>query len=267
MCIAGAYYGFGKHGELTIPLDHLGPADNLSRFRPPNFYTLRSGPPGRRLRFFLILRTDKIEQTSLIAVYLWTGAALLIKLSFLLFYHRLDERKPMRWAVYVLMTLVVVQNLGMVFVTAFACMPGNALWPKTESVDGRCWSYSSIQWYINANGIAIAVLDSAILLTPLFMLHRLAIPKVGCYSVKCRLQPANQRRIRSTWSVASSRWQSCPSLVSTIGVHPPWHYSDMQQREACVASIRGTSYPRRNHFITWQIRPSVHKRRSILVSI
>lgn len=150
---------------------------------------------------------DVLHQTSLIAVYLWIGAALLIKLSFLLFYHRLDPRKPMRYAVYALLALVLAQNLALIFVAAFSCMA------SSDGLDDRnCWKASSMQWYVNANGIVIAVLDLGILVTPMFMLHRLAIPKVSCLcQVVVRL--VNEYRTRSMQWERSLVWLLCLSLV------------------------------------------------------
>lgn len=118
-----------------------------------------------------------------VATYLWIGCAALAKMSVLFFLHRLDSRKPMRWIVYSLMFLLIAQNLSLVFIFTSYCFPRSALWPgSATSSDGGHWKTSTIQWYLNINGLVVAVLDATIFATPLFMLQRLAIPKV-CQSL------------------------------------------------------------------------------------
>lgn len=85
----------------------------------------------------------------------------------------------MRWTVYSLMLLVIAQNLSLIVALSSYCFQMGMLWPKSATSDNLRWDDAKVQWYLNGNGISIAVLDAAIFVTPLFMLHRLAIPKVS----------------------------------------------------------------------------------------
>jgi hypothetical protein len=104
---------------------------------------------------------------------LYIIASLLVKTSFLVLYIRLDQRKPMRATVYVLMFLVAAQNTSFFVVQAIACT--RPIFLTGES--GHCWSSDNVQKMYNINGIAIAVLDTAIFVVPLLMLHGLSMPQ------------------------------------------------------------------------------------------
>lgn len=83
----------------------------------------------------------------------------------------------MRWTVYILMFLVVSQNITFFIVQALSCMPPSFLKIGNETAR-RCWDPARVQMSYNVNSVLIGVLDTAIFAVPLFMLQSLELPTV-----------------------------------------------------------------------------------------
>ncbi|KAI5361001.1 hypothetical protein Slin15195_G089110 [Septoria linicola] len=143
-----AYHGYGKH---------------VSQLRPEDLAALR------KIAFAII--------------FLYIITSLLVKTSFLILYLRLDQRGPMRATVYILMFVVAAQNISFLIVQALSCMPPSFLPVGNEAVDRKCWSPQTIQQSYNVNGVLIAIIDAAIFVVPLCMLHGMELPPKQKFAV------------------------------------------------------------------------------------
>lgn len=113
---------------------------------------------------------EVLRKIAFAIIFLYIVTQLLVKTSFLVLYLRLDQRAPMRATVYILMFVVAAQNITFFIVQALSCIP-------IGSIDaGHCWSSERMQLLFNVTGIIITIIDTAIFVIPLCMLHGLELP-------------------------------------------------------------------------------------------
>lgn len=104
---------------------------------------------------------------------------MLVKMSLLWFYLRLDHRRYMRWSVYGLMFIVLGLSVPSFFILAFNCSPPSKFWDVLGTQPGSCMAEGPQQDFYNINGILNIVTDILIYLIPIPMLWRLQISGVG----------------------------------------------------------------------------------------
>lgn len=172
-------------------------------------YIFTAGPSA------LLLIRPRCAQLAFIVTYLYGGANLFVKSSFLALYHRLDSRKPMRWAVYFLFFVEIGQFVSSCVVLGLSWMPPEHLLDgKANPVVGL----SATQKFYNANGIISSVTSAAIYITPMFMLRGLAIPRVRS-EMRVTLSGIGliraSNRDKSTPSQPCSVWASYQQQVHT----------------------------------------------------
>lgn len=86
---------------------------------------------------------------------LYVVAITFVKFSILVFYTKLDHRKPTRWATYFLMAFVAALGIVTFFVLAFVCVPPSLFWNPAEQLKHpeKCLKQSTQQTFFNVNGI------------------------------------------------------------------------------------------------------------------
>ncbi|KAI4906176.1 hypothetical protein J4E90_010849 [Alternaria incomplexa] len=86
---------------------------------------------------------------------LYVVAICLVKFSILVFYHRLDPRRPTRWIVYFLMAWVAALSIVTFFVLLFVCTPPSLFWnPEGQALHPeKCLKQDTQQVFFNINGI------------------------------------------------------------------------------------------------------------------
>jgi hypothetical protein len=86
---------------------------------------------------------------------LYVAGICLVKLSILVFYHKLDPRKPTRLIVYFLMAFVFALNVVTFFVLLFVCTPPSMFWnPAAQAAHPeKCMKQSTQQIFFNINGV------------------------------------------------------------------------------------------------------------------
>ncbi|EME88602.1 uncharacterized protein MYCFIDRAFT_85048 [Pseudocercospora fijiensis CIRAD86] len=111
-----------------------------------------------------------------VILVLYVATAILTKISFLTLYLRLDQRTPMRFAVYFLMGCVATVKIIFMVVQPFTCTHPTLFWSRQGALQGQCWSPQDVQYLYNVTGILTIVVAAAIISTPLPMLHGLELP-------------------------------------------------------------------------------------------
>lgn len=78
-----------------------------------------------------------------------------VKFSILVFYLKIDPRKPTKWAVYFLMAFVFALSITTFFVLLFVCVPPSLFWQPAEQLlhPEKCMKQSTQQVFFNVNGI------------------------------------------------------------------------------------------------------------------
>lgn len=86
---------------------------------------------------------------------LYVVAITLVKFSILVFYTKLDHRKPTRWAIYFLMAFVGALGIVTFFVLAFVCVPPSLFWKPAEQAlhPEKCLKQSTQQIFFDINGV------------------------------------------------------------------------------------------------------------------
>lgn len=133
--VVGAHHGFGKH---------------LTQIAPHDLEALR------KITFACIL--------------LYVMAQLLVKIAVLVLYYRLDQRTLMRFTVYILIFVVLAQNITFFTLQSLSCISIGA-----ASLH-HCLSLEKLQLLFNVSGVIVIAIDLAIFIIPLWMLHNLELP-------------------------------------------------------------------------------------------
>ncbi|KAL1954331.1 hypothetical protein VTO42DRAFT_1405 [Malbranchea cinnamomea] len=128
---------------------------------------------------------DDIPQENMVpmqqAVYstrvIYVVGLMFIKVSLLLFYLRLDQRKYMKWTVYSLLFFVLGLSIPSAFILAFSCTPPSKFWDFTGEAPGKCMDAKHQQAFYDANGILNIVTDVLIYITPIPMIWKVQITK------------------------------------------------------------------------------------------
>ncbi|RYP92937.1 hypothetical protein DL770_000987 [Monosporascus sp. CRB-9-2] len=107
---------------------------------------------------------------------LYVVATMLVKMSLLMFYLRLDQRPLMRWTVYILMFVVVGFSIASFGILTFSCYPPAMFWDVRGSIQGKCIDPNTQQAFYDANGALNIVIDLAIYTVPIPMLWKIQIP-------------------------------------------------------------------------------------------
>jgi RsiW-degrading membrane proteinase PrsW (M82 family) len=86
---------------------------------------------------------------------LYVVAITFVKFSILVFYTKLDHRKPTRLAVYFLMGFVAALGIVTFFVLTFVCVPPSLFWKPAEQLlhPEKCLKQTTQQTFFNVNGI------------------------------------------------------------------------------------------------------------------
>ncbi|KAI4638641.1 hypothetical protein J4E93_009942 [Alternaria ventricosa] len=110
---------------------------------------------------------------------LYVVAICLVKFSILVFYHRLDPRRPTRWIVYFLMAWVAALSIVTFFVLLFVCTPPSLFWdPAGQALHPeKCLKQDTQQVFFNINGIMNIVQDFAIYILPMHIVWKLQMPR------------------------------------------------------------------------------------------
>ncbi|KAL2847171.1 hypothetical protein BJY01DRAFT_246945 [Aspergillus pseudoustus] len=101
---------------------------------------------------------------------LYVTSLLFVKVSLLIFYLRLDHRRPMKWAVYALLFVVIGLSISSFFILAFSCFPPSKFWDVAGTGDGKCMDPGQQQIFYEANGILNIITDVFIYIVPIPML-------------------------------------------------------------------------------------------------
>lgn len=96
----------------------------------------------------------------------------LIKLSVILFYHRIFPVRRVAVVLYIFGAFIVVWCLSALIVTVFVCRPIRYFWDK--SIDGKCINFYA---FILAEAILTVVTDVIILAIPMPLVWRLNITR------------------------------------------------------------------------------------------
>lgn len=116
--------------------------------------------------------------------FIYAGATLFVKSSFLMLYHRIDDRRPMRWTVYVLMFVIVGQALATMVVISISYIPPAKMLSSSGDL-GKCTlNVVAAQAFWNVVDIVAAVSSIAIYVTPLFILRGVQLPRVCVLATK-----------------------------------------------------------------------------------
>ncbi|KXT02457.1 hypothetical protein AC578_7843 [Pseudocercospora eumusae] len=162
--VTAAYSGLGKHSEyrkLAKQEQRLTTTD--TDIRPEDVELLRT------LGFVILV--------------LYVATAILTKISFLTLYLRLDQRRPMRLAVYFLMCCIATVKITFMIVQSLTCAHPTLFWSRQGALEGQCWSPQEVQYLYNIVSILTIVVAAAIISTPLPMLHGLELPNRQRYAV------------------------------------------------------------------------------------
>ncbi|KAL2785630.1 hypothetical protein BJX66DRAFT_329186 [Aspergillus keveii] len=134
--MAAAYYGVGRH------YDDIPDADYISMLK--SIYATR---------------------------LLYVLSLLFVKISLLIFYLRLDHRRPLKYTVYGILFIVIGVSIASFFILAFSCYPPAKFWDVTgTAVDGKCMDPGNQQDFYEANGILNIITDVLIYVVPIPML-------------------------------------------------------------------------------------------------
>ncbi|RAH79094.1 hypothetical protein BO86DRAFT_319103 [Aspergillus japonicus CBS 114.51] len=98
----------------------------------------------------------------------------LVKMSLLWFYLRLDPRRSMRWAVFLVMFLNIGLSLASFIGSLASCSPPSLFWTNPTG-DSRCMSLDAQQLFYEVNGVLNIVTDILIYLLPVPMLYGLQV--------------------------------------------------------------------------------------------
>lgn len=108
-----------------------------------------------------------------------------VKAALLVFYLRLDPRRPMRLGLYIFIGITVAFNLASFFVFVFSCNPPAMFWGDVVA-GGKCMKVESQLAFYNANGILNIIIDLGIYLVPIPMVWAIKMPfkqKLGVISI------------------------------------------------------------------------------------
>jgi uncharacterized membrane-anchored protein YitT (DUF2179 family) len=110
---------------------------------------------------------------------LYVLSLLFVKISLLIFYLRLDHRRPLKYTVYGILFIVIGVSIASFFILAFSCYPPAKFWDVTgTAVDGKCMDPGNQQDFYEANGILNIITDVLIYVVPIPMLWGVRISTV-----------------------------------------------------------------------------------------
>ncbi|KUI59168.1 hypothetical protein VP1G_06434 [Cytospora mali] len=98
-----------------------------------------------------------------------------VKVALLVFYLRLDPRRPMRLSLYVFIGGLTAFNIISFFILAFSCTPPAMFWGD-QVPGGKCMAPESQLMFYNVNGILNIIIDLGIYLVPIPMLWAIKMP-------------------------------------------------------------------------------------------
>ncbi|ROV92972.1 hypothetical protein VMCG_08978 [Cytospora schulzeri] len=98
-----------------------------------------------------------------------------VKVALLVFYLRLDPRRPMRLGLYIFTGVIVVFNIISFFILAFSCSPPAMFWGDVVA-GGKCMKAKSLLDFYNVNGILNIIIDLGIYLLPIPMVWAIRMP-------------------------------------------------------------------------------------------
>ncbi|RYP46533.1 hypothetical protein DL768_007280 [Monosporascus sp. mg162] len=135
--------------------------------------------PLRRISGSRILRQDQIaidDMTPMLqATYstrlLYVVATMLVKMSLLIFYSRLDQP-----TLYILMFMVVGFSIASFGILTFSCYPPAMFWDVSGSIQGKCTDPNTQQAFYDVHGALNIVIDLVIYTVPIPMLWKIQIP-------------------------------------------------------------------------------------------
>ncbi|KAL3490347.1 hypothetical protein BJX62DRAFT_238159 [Aspergillus germanicus] len=133
--MAAAYYGVGRHYDDIPDVDYIPMLKSIY---------------ATRLLYVLSL--------------------LFVKTSLLIFYLRLDHRRPLKYTVYGILFIVIGVSIASFFILAFSCYPPAKFWDVLGTADGKCMDPGNQQDFYEANGILNIITDVLIYVVPIPML-------------------------------------------------------------------------------------------------
>ncbi|KAF1949391.1 hypothetical protein CC80DRAFT_598979 [Byssothecium circinans] len=110
---------------------------------------------------------------------LYVASICFVKFSILVFYLKIDPRKPTRWAVYFLMAFVFALSIVTFFVLLFVCVPPSLFWhPEQQALHPeKCMKQTTQQVFFNINGVMNIVQDVGIYVLPIPIIWTLQMPR------------------------------------------------------------------------------------------
>jgi hypothetical protein len=170
---------------------------------------------------------------------LYVLSLLFVKISLLIFYLRLDHRRPLKYTVYGILFIVIGVSIASFFILAFSCYPPAKFWDVTgTAVDGKCMDPGNQQNFYEANGILNIITDVLIYVVPIPMLWGVRISTVcflpyyfsslrlfkrGSWSdISCGI--ATQRRhLRRLWTWNPLHRRYVPITITPLYLQLPTH--------------------------------------------
>ncbi|KAI6754716.1 hypothetical protein HG530_012468 [Fusarium avenaceum] len=148
-----------------------------------------------------------------------------VKLTFLLQYYRIMSISNMRWVYLGVIIFITLWSLSQTIMICLVCVPLEAIWDPR--VIGKCLSYRTQMWYVNA--VMHIVLDFAIIIMPLPIVWNLNLPRpqkwllsgifgLGIFTVTIsifRLRWLSPQPDITWWNVTAASW-SLAEIVSGI---------------------------------------------------
>ena len=107
--------------------------------------------------------------------FIYSCAIPLIKMSVIMFYHRIFAVSSFKYVLWVCSFLVMGWFVGVMVVNFVQCQPLDYLWKQFEDphMEGEC---IDIEAYFMGNGIAEAITDFIILGAPMYQVWKLHMP-------------------------------------------------------------------------------------------
>ncbi|KAK4495708.1 hypothetical protein PRZ48_012976 [Zasmidium cellare] len=143
--VIGAYHGFGTH-----------------------FADIQAQPANQRLLYNLTFASS----------FVYAATTLFVKFSFLMLYLRIDDRKHMRWTVYILMAVIIGQTIMTVTVMSLSyILPTQWSGFTQGDMSSIKIKPATAQAFWNAADVTSAVTSTAVYVAPFFILRGLQLPK------------------------------------------------------------------------------------------
>lgn len=140
-----------------------------------------------------------------------------VKVALLVFYLRLDPRRPMRLGLYIFTAILVVFNMASFFIVVFSCNPPAMFWGDVVP-GGKCMTPESQLTFYNVNGILNIIIDLIIYLVPIPMVWAIRMPlkqKVGVVGIFALGLLSVAGESSSSCLLPEKRLQRIPSIDTT----------------------------------------------------